>query len=55
MFLNAGMPDCMASGQSCTKMNLNADAGIQSGTGMYHYRTEMPDAGMSMPAASDSS
>jgi hypothetical protein len=62
MLLAAEMPDCTASGQSGTGMNKNADAGscpvpekgIQSGTGMLRYRTEMLDDGIPTPAALDS-
>jgi hypothetical protein len=62
VFVNARMPDCPASGQSGTgwQNEKNADArarrygkkGNQSGTGMVRYRTDMSDAGMSMPRAS---
>ncbi len=38
VFINAGMPDCLASDQS--------------GTGMIRYRTEIQDVGMPMPPAS---
>jgi hypothetical protein len=42
------MPDCPASGQSSTGMNKNSDPEP------LRYRTEIPDAGMPMPAASAS-
>ncbi len=58
------MSDCLASVQSGTEMNKNADAGTSPVTesgdpvlyrnGMLRYRTEIPDAGMPMPDASTS-
>jgi hypothetical protein len=56
-FINAGMPDCPASNQSGTGMNKNADARTSPVTGeedpvryrMLRYRTEIQDAGMTMP------
>ncbi len=54
------MPDCPASGQSGTGMNKNTEPetvryrnkGTRPGTGMLQYRTEVPGAGMPIPAAS---
>jgi hypothetical protein len=60
MFLNARIPDCRASGQSCTgiiKILLGTvqfqNKWIQSGAVMVQFWTELPDARMSMPAALD--
>ncbi len=47
-FLNTGMSDCPACSQFGTGMNKNSDAEP------VRYRTEIQDAGMSMPAASNS-
>jgi hypothetical protein len=61
-FLNAGMPDCLASSQSGTgmkrKMLLLEPAGrkkgIQSCTGMLRYWMELPYDAMPMPAPAPS-
>jgi hypothetical protein len=56
--LNAGMPDCLASCQSGTGLQIINDAKngpvpdkmMQSGIFIIRYRTGMTDAGMPMPA-----